>query len=56
MEVSYETLTLYEQNAEFLYATVGYIYRVSGSLVSKEKFMSRNVFKMQMSGLHLYMG
>jgi hypothetical protein len=26
MEVSYETVILYEQNAEFLYATVGYIY------------------------------
>ena len=31
MEVSYETVTRYEQNAEFLYATVGYTYRVPGS-------------------------
>jgi len=31
MEVSQETVTLYEQNAEFLYATVDCIYRVPGS-------------------------
>jgi hypothetical protein len=56
MEVSYETVTLYEKNAEFLCATIGYIHRVSRSLVSKEKFISRNLFTVQISGLHHYIG
>jgi len=56
MEVSHETVTLYEQNAEFLYATIGYTYRVPGSKISKEKFISRNLFTTQMSGLHRYIG